>query len=219
MFIQLQFAVCSFSLSFFLGGWGGWGVIGGGGSQGDDVHLLGFSSYRRGLLTFNCLFGYNLWVTVSLLYSDLEPIEHVPRSCCVYDPKISDLRDASKCQTWQLGPPGNLKFPVFNDALHYDVSLPSSTMFCIMLWVCCLPLCSALWHSVCHFQQFSVSWPNFSVFSGNLLYDVSLPLGHSHQVDYFVALGVCIAWKKRADVSLVRPWHKRVKGAVCCYLW
>ena len=65
---RLNLSVCSYnysllfalSPSLFFWGWGGWGVIGGGGSQGDDVHLLGFSSYRRGLLTFNCLFGYNL---------------------------------------------------------------------------------------------------------------------------------------------------------------
>ncbi|XP_076471913.1 CD151 antigen-like [Babylonia areolata] len=49
-----------------------------------------------------------------------EPVRLVPESCCVYDEKISNYRDVTKCQTWALGPPGNLRFSVFNNALHYD---------------------------------------------------------------------------------------------------
>ncbi|XP_070199529.1 tetraspanin-11-like [Littorina saxatilis] len=51
---------------------------------------------------------------------NLEPKEYVPRSCCVYDSKINGYIDAGKCQSWSFGPPGNLKLPVNNNALHYD---------------------------------------------------------------------------------------------------
>lgn len=50
---------------------------------------------------------------------EIEPVEIVPASCCVYDSKIRGYIDQTKCQTWELGPPGNLKSGYNNNALLY----------------------------------------------------------------------------------------------------
>ncbi|KAK7491499.1 hypothetical protein BaRGS_00017328 [Batillaria attramentaria] len=50
---------------------------------------------------------------------EIEPVNIVPESCCVYDSKVGGYIDKTKCQSWELGPPGNLKSGYNNNALFY----------------------------------------------------------------------------------------------------
>lgn len=82
-----------------------------------------FLSKRCSHLIIDCLFFSDS------IGGSQQEIKFVPKSCCVYDENIRGYRDLKKCQSWSLGPPGNLKNNLKNDALYYEVS---GSMFVVL---------------------------------------------------------------------------------------
>ncbi|XP_025087668.1 CD151 antigen-like [Pomacea canaliculata] len=45
---------------------------------------------------------------------------YVPITCCVFDEVLQGYINQRQCQSWKLGPPGNYKASLKNNALYYD---------------------------------------------------------------------------------------------------
>lgn len=62
------------------------------------------------------------FIVVTAGIKDTEVL-YVPITCCVFDEVLQGYINQRQCQSWKLGPPGNYKASLKNNALYYDVSL------------------------------------------------------------------------------------------------